>query len=82
VLALVLTESLALPSVAGGAGFAAWLFIQRSNPTGGTVPMSALSPSEIVLGALIALLLGLAAAVVPAWHVRRLSIVDGLRRAR
>ena len=82
VLALVLTESFVLPVVAGAVGLTVWLLIARANPTGGTVPMSPLSPSEMALGALIALLVGLTAAVVPAWHVQRLTIVDALRRAR
>jgi len=82
VLGLVLTESFVLPLVAGGAGLTAWLLVQRENPMGGAVPMSPLSPSDMALGALIALLVGLTAAVVPAWHVRRLTIVDALRRAR
>ena len=69
-------------AVAGGrAGFAAWFFIQRTNPTGGTVPMSAVTPFEMALGVLIAVLVGLTAGIVPAWHVRRLTIVDALRRA-
>ena len=82
VLALVLTESLVLPLVAGAAGLTVWLLIARANPTGGTVPMSPLSPAELALGTLIALLVGLTAAVVPAWRVRRLTIVNALRRAR
>jgi putative ABC transport system permease protein len=81
VLGLVLTESFLPPLVAGGAGLTAWFFIQRANPTGGTVPMSPLSPSELALGALMALLVGMAAAFVPAWHVHRLTIVDALRKA-
>ena len=44
--------------------------------------MSAVSPAEMALGALIASLVGLTAAVVPVWHVHRLPIVDALRRAR
>jgi putative ABC transport system permease protein len=82
VLGLVLTEAIVVPLAAGAAGLSAWLLIQRMSPSGGAVPMSPLSPSEIALGALIALLLGLTAAVVPAWHVRRMTIVDALRRAR
>jgi putative ABC transport system permease protein len=82
VLGLVLTESFVLPLAAGGAGLMAWLLIQRTNPTGGTVPMSPLSPFEMALGASIAVLVGLTAAVVPAWHVHRLTIADALRRAK
>jgi putative ABC transport system permease protein len=81
-LGLVLVESFILPLVAGGVGFAAWLLIQRTNPTGGTVPMSALSRSDMGLAAVIAVLVGLTAAIVPAWQVHRLTIVDALRRAR
>jgi putative ABC transport system permease protein len=68
VLALVLTESFVLPFVAGTAGLTVWLLVARANPTGGTVPMSPLSPSEMALGALIALLvLWLGFTVVGAW---------------
>jgi putative ABC transport system permease protein len=82
VLALVMTESFVLPLVAGAVGLTVWLLIARANPAGGTVPMSPLSPSELAVGTLIALLVGLTAAIVPAWRVRRLTIVDALRRAR
>jgi putative ABC transport system permease protein len=81
VLALVLTESFVLPLVAGGTGLAAWFTIQGSDPTAGAVPMLAMSPSEMALGVLIAALIGLTAGIVPAWRVRRLTIVDALRRA-
>jgi putative ABC transport system permease protein len=81
VLGLVLTESFVLPLVAGGGGFAAWVMIQRANPTGGTVPMAAISPLEMALGTSIAVLTGLIAGILPAWRVRRLTIVDALRRA-
>jgi putative ABC transport system permease protein len=81
VLSLVLTESFVLPLVAGGAGFAAWVMIQRTSPTGGTVPMAAISIPEIALGTSIAVLIGLTAGILPAWRVRRLTIVDALRRA-
>ena len=81
VLGLVLTESFVLPLVAGGAGFAAWVMIQRTNPTGGTVPMAAISPLEMALGTSIAVLIGLTAGILPAWRVGRLTIVDALRRA-
>jgi putative ABC transport system permease protein len=81
VMGLVLIESFVLPLLAGGSGFAAWFFIQQTNPTGGTVPMAAVTPFEMALGVSIAMLVGLTAGIVPAWHVRRLTIVDALRRA-
>jgi putative ABC transport system permease protein len=82
VLGLVLVESLTLPLAAGGLGLAAWLLIQRSNPTGGTVPMSPLSASDIGLAVFVAVLVGLTAGLAPAWQVHRLTIVEALRRGR
>jgi putative ABC transport system permease protein len=82
VLGLVLAESFMLPLLAGGLGLAVWLLIQRANPTGGAVPMSSLSPFDLGLGVLIALLVGATAGIVPGWQVHRLTIVDALRRAR
>jgi putative ABC transport system permease protein len=82
VLGLVLVESLILPLGAGGLGIAAWLLIQRTNPTGGTVPMSSLSGFEIGFAALMAVLVGFAAGLAPAWQVHRLTIVEALRQGR
>jgi putative ABC transport system permease protein len=82
VLGLVLAESFVLPLVAGGAGCAAWILLQRTNPTGGTVPMSSLSAVDIGLAALTAIAVALTAGILPAWQVHRLTIVDGLRKAR
>jgi putative ABC transport system permease protein len=80
ILVLVLAESLILPVLAGGLGLAAWAFIQRSNPMGGVLPMPPLSVPNIAFGALMAVLLGVIAAVMPTWRVRNLSVVDALRR--
>ena len=82
VLGLVLIESILLPVAAGGLGFTAWVLIQRTNPTAGVVPMSALSSSDVGLAAVIAVLVGLAAGLAPAWRVHRLTIVEALRRGR
>jgi putative ABC transport system permease protein len=81
VLGLVVAESFALPAVAGGMGIAAWLFIQRMDPMGGAIPMLPSTPADLGLSALVAVVLGLTAGVVPARHVHRLTIVDALRRA-
>jgi putative ABC transport system permease protein len=82
VLGLVLAEAFVLPVVAGGVGFAAWLVIQRANPMSGAVPMSPLSSFDMGLSALIVVLVGLTAGIVPAWQAHRLTIVDALRRGR
>jgi putative ABC transport system permease protein len=81
VLRLVVIEALALPVIAGGIGVAAWLLIHRLDPTGGAIPMLPLSPTDMGLSALIAVLLGLTAGVVPARYVHQLTIADALRRA-
>jgi putative ABC transport system permease protein len=82
VLSLVLIESILLPVAAGGLGFTAWVLIQRTNPTAGVVPMSALSSSDVGVAAVTAVLVGLAAGLAPAWQVHRLTIVEALRRGR
>ena len=53
-----------------------------TNPMNGAVPMSPLSPSDMGLSALIVVLVGLTAGIVPAWQAHRLTIVDALRRGR
>ena len=80
IVGLVLLESLVLPVVAGAIGLGTWVLIQRTNPTGGVVPMVPLSLPNIGLGALFAVLLGLIAGIVPMWRVHRLALVDALRR--
>jgi putative ABC transport system permease protein len=82
VLSLVLIESILLPVAAGGLGFTAWVLIQRTNPTAGVVPMSALSSSDVGVAAITAVLVGLAAGLAPAWQVHGLTIVEALRRGR
>jgi putative ABC transport system permease protein len=82
VLGLVLAESLVLPVVAGGIGLATWIVIQGADPTGGAVPMRPLSIYDMAVCGLIAVLIGVTASIVPAWQVRRLAIVDALRRGR
>jgi putative ABC transport system permease protein len=81
-LALVLLESSVLPIVAGTIGLCIWLLIQRTNPTGGVVPMAPLSLPNIGIAALFAVTVGLIAGVAPMWHVHRLAVVDALRRER
>ena len=44
--------------------------------------MSPLSAFDMGLSALIVVLVGLTAGIVPAWQAHRLTIVDALRRGR
>jgi putative ABC transport system permease protein len=81
VLGLVLLESLLLAVVAGAAGLAvAWFVISRGDPTGGFLPTFFLPGRDVIVGAGLVILLGLAAGVLPAWLASRLKIVDALRR--
>ena len=80
IFALIVSESLVLPVLAGTLGLSAWIVIQRTNPTGGVVPMAPLSYPSIGLAVLFSMMLGLFASLGPMWRVRRLAIVDALRQ--
>ena len=81
VLAMVLGESLLLTAVAGGLGLAlGWLLVSGGDPTGGFLPIFFFPPEDLVLGAVLVLLLGLAAGALPALGAMRLRTVDALRR--
>jgi putative ABC transport system permease protein len=82
VLMLVLLESGAIAFVGGGLGLAAaWLLIAQGDPTGGMLPAFYLPPGDIVVGAALLLVLGLATGLLPARQAQRLKIVNALRRA-
>jgi len=81
VLALVLAESSVLALVGGAAGLGlAWLLVRGGDPTGGLLPMFMLPSRDIVAGAVLALVLGLATGLFPAWQAMRLRVADSLRR--
>ena len=81
ILVLVFLESLFITVVSGGLGLgAAWLFVQRGDPTGGFLPIFALPRADIAAGIALIVLMGLIAGVVPALGVMRLKITDALRR--
>ncbi len=81
VMGLVLAESLVLAGSAGlvGLAVAAWL-ISAGDPTGGAFPMFFFPPADMVLGALLAIALGVAAGVFPAVQAMRLQVAEALRR--
>ncbi|MEZ5416440.1 MAG: FtsX-like permease family protein [Vicinamibacterales bacterium] len=82
ILALVLGESLLIAVLGGAAGLgAAWLFVQRGDPTGGMLPIFMLPPRDVALGAGLVVLLGLAAGAWPAASAMQLKITDALRRS-
>lgn len=82
VLALVLAESLLLVLVAAAVGLAlTWLAVPGLGPlVEAFLPVFRVPPRTLALGALVAVLLGLAAGGVPALLAMRLRIVEALAR--
>jgi putative ABC transport system permease protein len=82
ILALVFAESLFIAIVGGGLGLlAAWLFVQRGDPTGGMLAIFVLPGRDIAIGVGLMAMMGLLAGVMPAVAAMRLKITDALRRA-
>jgi putative ABC transport system permease protein len=80
ILALVLSESLFITVLGGGSGLiAAWLVVQRGDPTG-QLPVFLLRSADIAAGIALMLLMGLLAGIAPAMGAMRLRITDALRR--
>jgi putative ABC transport system permease protein len=81
VLAMVLGESCLLAGTAGliglGLGFA---LAAGGDPTGGYLPNFMFPAKDLLLGAALILLLGVAAGALPALQAMRLRTVDALRR--
>ncbi|KVR13100.1 ABC transporter ATP-binding protein [Burkholderia ubonensis] len=78
---LVFGESLVIAAIGGSLGMlamppAAHLFKQA---TGGVFPVFKVSALTIALQAACSLAVGVAAALVPAWHAARVRVVEGLR---
>ncbi|KWN07105.1 ABC transporter permease [Burkholderia ubonensis] len=78
---LVFGESLVIAAIGGSLGMlamppAAHLFKQA---TGGVFPVFNVSAQTIALQAACSLAVGVAAALVPAWHAARVRVVEGLR---
>ena len=81
VLVLVLVESMAYALAGGGLGVGlAKLFSMGGDPTGGLLPFFYLSPADIAVGLLIALITGTAAGIVPAFNAMRLPVAEAMRR--
>ena len=82
VLALVLTESLIVASAGGAAGLGtAWLLAQTGDPTGGLLPAFELTPRDLALGAVLIVMVGVMAGLIPALGAMRIRITDALRKA-
>ncbi|HEX6739526.1 MAG TPA: ABC transporter permease [Vicinamibacteria bacterium] len=81
VLALVLTESVLVALLGGGAGILlAELFTLGGDPTRGLLASFYLPGWGAALGIGLSLLVGLLAGALPAWSAMRLQVVEALRR--
>ena len=82
ILALVLGESVLIAVLGGALGLgAAWLFVQRGDPTNGMLPVFMLPPRDIAIGGALVVALGILAGMLPALNAMNLKITDALRRA-
>lgn len=80
---LVAMESLLLCGTAGLAGLAlAWLVLKpTAKAVASVLPFLSLHLDTVLIGFGLSILLGIVAAVLPAWQSARLSVVEGLRSA-
>ena len=79
---LVLAESCTIAMVGGGIGLAlSWLTISViGDPTHGVLPPLRLTPQILLIGAAVIATLGVVSGLVPLVQVRRMRIVETLRR--
>lgn len=81
VLALVLGESVSIALLGGLAGLGlAALLISAGDPTGGWLPLFYFPRSDVVVGVVLVVALGLVTGLLPALQAGRLRIADALRR--
>ncbi len=81
VLTLVLAESTVIAALGGALGVAgAKLLTLGGDPTHGMLPFFYLSPATAAEGFVVALIVGVAAGLLPALSAMNLNVVDALRR--
>ena len=81
VLGLVLGESLVLTGLGGSLGLGlAWLMVSAGDPTRGSLPVFFIPAKDMVTGAVLIVLMAVAAGILPALQAQRLRIADALRR--
>jgi putative ABC transport system permease protein len=81
VLLLVIFESVLVAVIGGGVGLGlAKLLTLGGDPTNGVLPFFYLPVAAMVTGVLLALAVGVAAGLWPAFSAGRLRVVDALRR--
>ena len=81
ILGLVLIESTVIAVLGGALGLAlAWALISQGDPTGGSLPLFYFAADDLILGAVLVVLLGIVAGLIPAIQAMRLNTVVALRR--
>ncbi|MCB1125579.1 MAG: FtsX-like permease family protein [Verrucomicrobiae bacterium] len=81
VLGLVLVESCLLSGLGAAVGLGIGRVLTAAgDPTGGALQVFFFPPRDMVLGAGLGVLLGLASGALPAWQAMRLRVADALRR--
>jgi putative ABC transport system permease protein len=80
VLLLVLTESLVIAVFGGGLGLGLSKLLSTGDPTGGFLPVFSLPVRDIIVGFMLALMVGIASGLFPALGAMRLRVVEALRR--
>ena len=82
ILGLVLGEAMFIAVIGGGLGLVvAWLLVQQGDPTGGMLPIFVLPPRDVAVGAVLIVVLGVIAGLLPAVNAMNLKITDALRRS-
>lgn len=81
VLAMVLIESVVLAIVGGGLGLTIGaLMVKGLGGNSAFLPPFVINPNSMILGALLCVVLGVLAGLIPATNAMRLRITDALRR--
>jgi putative ABC transport system permease protein len=80
-LVLVLIESCVIAMIGGFAGLGlSWFIATYANPAPDILPTLAMPTRDVVIGAILAILLGILAGLIPAIQAMRLQIAVALRR--
>jgi putative ABC transport system permease protein len=81
VVTFVLAESLLMACLGAGLGLLlAWALTARGDPTGGMLPLFSMPARDLLIGAAIAVALGIVTGIFPAMNAMRLRVADALRR--
>jgi putative ABC transport system permease protein len=81
VLSLVMLESCLIAILGGFGGLGiAWIIVSLGNPVPEMLPVFFIPENSLILGAVLAVVLGLVAGALPALQAMRLKISDALRR--